>query len=1733
MPPTVDIAGSTSGLLNSLRDVRRRVKVLGVAYGVGVVLAVAVGLLLAAVFVDWLLVLSLPLRLLVNLAALGALGYALVRWVARPVLLKLSLTDLAGRLENVFPQFDDTLRSTVNFAVHDVPGSDAMKARTVAKAAETAKSVDLYRAIELKPVGLSVAAGVGAVALLVGIAAAADPNLRRIATNRLFGGAAAWPKAVEMDVAGGLPERVAAGQSLDVRMRIKKGTAKRAIIYYRYDDGRWEQEVMERGADGTYAASLAARLEGGKETGRLQIRLEAGDDEQALSPVTVVPRLDIKGVLAFVTPPAYARLPASPVQISERPVVTALGSDVELQVTFNKPLNTAKPVRIESADKARHAPEVAWAFPAPGEAVGRLTLADAFKPNDPFRFTLRATDADGFENTGSQEYQIIVHDDALPTVQIEKPQRNEERTPTATVPLKVVAEDDYGIDAAELVVKGVSASLASKTWTLPLLTGTAVAPDVTWAPADSTTERKRFRLEYQWDLEKLDGVALKPGDQFEFMVRVKDNFDYAGRQHPFVESGKLRVTIISPEQWERAVETALANERQVIAGIKKAQDANHAETASQRQELAARKAFDDAVRATVGRLANQQSTATAQAKQSSDRLRELVQRMAENKSPEQGAKESARQVAEQLDRTAEGVMKQASQDLSRARDVKADPNNAGPTPSSPQAVAVRPDAKDDAGNQGPQTAADPKPREDGAAEKNPAGRDKNDKNADGKGTDQQNGQPSKDGQDKAGDTAAQKPGADDKAGDPKAGNDKQAGNEKAAGENKPGGDEKSAGSDKQGDGKQSGDDKAAGADKQGDGKQGGDEKSANGDPKAGGEKAAGADKAADGKQSDSDKQSGGNPKAGADQKAGGQPKGADAKAGDPKSAAAQKSGQQGGDPKAGADAQKNGSPQKSGGQQKSQQAGAQNQKGGGQQQPSGGQQKPQGQQANSQQQNGQPKPGNQQQQPQPQGQQNDAEKVALAMDTSAQNQQEASKQLDQAMNKLNDFGGLQPAIQKVQDLKNRQEQLAKDYKEAMKNALGKKADDLSAAEKQKLKDLVEKQDELAKQTEKAIADMENKSEKMNKSDPAGSKAMKDAAQAGKQRGIPQKQSNPKDSNGAAQDMEQNQQANAQQKHKEIDLGLELILDKLKEAEKRKLEQLNAELANLQKLIEQLIARQATHNIDNLVLQDPKKIAALPDDDRTDLFDLAGRDPKKAADLKPELSVLTPSQEQTERNARDFAKRAEDLPDPTPGTKLTAAAAKMEQAIVNLRRAKLPEAYDPAQVAALAALRDAHAAVTEMKQKAEEEMAQKNEETIKQAFARLLEQQKKLNDETKGIDATPKDKDGNLPFLLSRRLGQLPGDQGKLAESAQEQGKKLEGLKSIVYVWANKDIVSSMNEVKADLAKPDTGASTQAEQKRIADQLQAMVDNLAKKQDKQPKWDQHKAGQQQPQKGGQGGQQKPPPKMPTDIEMRLLKDLQVAINKNTNVVDAEVQKNGGKKDAQQLLSLGNRQGDLRGLLDRLLQESSEGEAKLGKEPDNKDQLPEEASKDAVEDQEFLKGLLEDNLQAETVEKGIKITGDRMARSRQRLALNNDPGKTTQEIQKRIVEGMDDMIKLSQKQQQQMQQQASKQRQKGQQPKPGEQQPGQQPGGPQEANGQQNGQRQENGKNSAAESVLTEGGDPRLDISRELKEKLEEWGAITPRARQAVLEGRSEKPVEKYRKLIEDYNKGIAKQQSAKQ
>src|SRR5438477_2359115 len=193
MPPTM--------LINSLQAIRRRVRTLSVLFGVGIVAAASATLIVLLVLLDYGLNLPPVPRVFMLAVALAALGYAMVRWIVKPVLARLSLTDVASRLEAAFPQFDDRLRSTVDFLGGKVPGSEMMKARVVDETTRLAGVLDLDAAVVTRPVWYSAMAGIGAVLALMLLTFAVTPQFRDIALSRLFSpfGGAAWPKRVQID----------------------------------------------------------------------------------------------------------------------------------------------------------------------------------------------------------------------------------------------------------------------------------------------------------------------------------------------------------------------------------------------------------------------------------------------------------------------------------------------------------------------------------------------------------------------------------------------------------------------------------------------------------------------------------------------------------------------------------------------------------------------------------------------------------------------------------------------------------------------------------------------------------------------------------------------------------------------------------------------------------------------------------------------------------------------------------------------------------------------------------------------------------------------------------------------------------------------------------------------------------------------------------------------------------------------------------------------------------------------------------------------------------------------------------------------------------------------------------------------------------------------------------------------------------------------------------------------
>ncbi|MGN6726187.1 MAG: hypothetical protein ACTHLZ_09735, partial [Tepidisphaeraceae bacterium] len=738
-----------------------------------------------------------------------------------------------------------------------------------------------------------------------------------------------------------------------------------------------------------------------------------------------------------------------------------------------------------------------------------------------------------------------------------------------------------------------------------------------------------------------------------------------------------------------------------------------------------------------------------------------------------------------------------------------------------------------------------------------------------------------------------------------------------------------------------------------------------------------------------------------------------------------------------------------------------------------------------------------------------AEQRKQAVADAQSNQQKALDQLDHAMAKMENIGSLQSTLSELSSILAEQRALREENEKFSKTNLGKKVDQLAEEDKAKLQNIADRQGKLADRTEQAITKMAKQAAQMQASDPSSADAMKAAADQGQQSKVSQTQQR------ASQQTSQNQQASAQQSQQQVELGLEQMVNQLKEAQKRELARLQQHLAQLQEQIATLIRRQSGHNLDNLLLQGPGKLKAIDPKTLVALTQGAQRQPEQMK--APELRLLSSAQELTDRNTRDIAKSTDQDPQSAAiGAQLTKAAGKMERAIVGLRAGKVAEAYDPDQVDALAALIEAKKQTDQQKDELDKKEQQAQQEAIRQRYIALKADQERVNAETKKVEQS-RDAQGNILRTQWPTIAKLPNEQADLAAKTAKIEEDLSSLGSIVFVWANHDIKAAMDGVHDDLAGRKTGVPTQAEQERIVEQLTAMIDNLKEVPPPEKKFENGGGG-------GGGGQGQQATRMPTEIELRLLKSLQSAVNKSTTKIAA-----AASKAPSALTALGNRQGELRNLLDTLLKKASRDQMKLDPEPENKDQLPEEKAADQPKSDDddlsaTLLGEAPEKKQAK-VDENFKLIGTRMARSRQRLALNDDPGRVTQDIQKRILGDLDQLIDLAHKNSQEQQSSSSSGGQQQGQPKPDQAQANNQGQNKNGASAQAKSAQGAINKNSAA------AGSKPHDL-KDITETASEWGAVTPRVRQAVIESQGESIVEQYRKIIEDYYGALSTQGSKK-
>ena len=194
-----------------LARLRRRIRWLVLLEGIATAIIWAVLSFWLALALDYLPVtmglneLSWQLRLVIFVLSSLAIAYVLYRLVFRRIFVRLKNQSMALLIERSYPQFNDSLLTTVSQSVpqsSDVSIDQSMLDRTRINAEEIVPQVELAKVINAKPMKRSFAIA-GLLLLTVAGFAFANPSAIKLAAQRLYGlGDDPWPRSCQIEIVG-------------------------------------------------------------------------------------------------------------------------------------------------------------------------------------------------------------------------------------------------------------------------------------------------------------------------------------------------------------------------------------------------------------------------------------------------------------------------------------------------------------------------------------------------------------------------------------------------------------------------------------------------------------------------------------------------------------------------------------------------------------------------------------------------------------------------------------------------------------------------------------------------------------------------------------------------------------------------------------------------------------------------------------------------------------------------------------------------------------------------------------------------------------------------------------------------------------------------------------------------------------------------------------------------------------------------------------------------------------------------------------------------------------------------------------------------------------------------------------------------------------------------------------------------------------------------------------------
>ncbi len=515
--------------------------------------------------------------------------------------------------------------------------------------------------------------------------------------------------------------------------------------------------------------------------------------------------------------------------------------------------------------------------------------------------------------------------------------------------------------------------------------------------------------------------------------------------------------------------------------------------------------------------------------------------------------------------------------------------------------------------------------------------------------------------------------------------------------------------------------------------------------------------------------------------------------------------------------------------------------------------------------------------------QNKAQEAKDKHDQAKEAQGQVRKALTDLMNTIDqgrDTLAVQSQIQQM--LKDLQTAMGK-TQEMLPKTLGKSADQLTNEQKEALGKIARQQEDLSKRAEALTRQMQSTAQELSRQESpesqASAQALTDSAQTAKEENLSQSLEKASDAS------EKNQLSQASGQQKQVQKTLEKMLEKLQEQEKIKRELLKRKLEELVVKLKRLIEAQKSLN----------EVTA-----------------KAGALAQVEAA-------QAELRAQTIALTAEARENPLAAKAVVFLAAAVERQADAIKAMRAEDANKTAtgQQQALAQL---NAALAELEKQAKSPSDEDDErEKLKAGYLALAKEQGELIGKVKPFT-------GKESLTRKERADafELAKAQEMIKAKAAELGLKVE--KTLTFKAIHKVIEKSAIKAISGLKLNAADEAIPGHQTDVKDQLEAMAQAL---EDAQRKDDFEENNPDDQAAGGGGAGGKKPPLIPPIAEMKLLKQMQKSLIRQTVAVEAAAQQARAKNDPAGLeshkarvLELSLQQRELSGIGEELINKLSE-------------------------------------------------------------------------------------------------------------------------------------------------------------------------------------------------------------------